>query len=45
MYRALRDWPAGGVTPRLRVLVTRDARCAGGLCACLAAAGAAVCLR
>ncbi len=44
MYRALRDWPTGRVTPRLRRVVCRCARCAGGLCACFAAAGAAVSL-
>ena len=34
MHRALRDWPAGGITPRLRRVVARDARATGGLCAC-----------
>ncbi len=37
-HRALKDWPAGGSTPRLRLLLVRDCRSAGGLCACSAAA-------
>lgn len=36
--RALKDWPSGRCTPRLRVLLVRDCRSAGGLCACPAAA-------
>ena len=31
---ALRDWPAGQLTPRLRVLSGRSARVSGGLCSC-----------
>lgn len=37
-HRALKDWPSGRFTPRLRVLLVRDCRSAGGLCACSAAA-------
>lgn len=39
-HRAHRDWPSGTVTPRLRVLLVRDSRTAGGLCSCPAAARA-----
>ncbi len=39
-HRALKDWPRGRCTPRLRVLLVRDCRCAGGLCACSGAAHA-----
>lgn len=41
-HRALRDWPAGHVTPRLQRLTTRDSRCRGGLCACPTGARAVV---
>lgn len=36
-HRALKDWPSGRFTPRLRVLLERDCRATGGLCACSAA--------
>jgi hypothetical protein len=36
-HRALKDWPTGQFTPRLRVLLVRDCRSAGGVCACSAA--------
>lgn len=39
-HRGLRDWPSGHCTPRLRALLVRDSRAAGGLCACSGAARA-----
>ncbi|MBI2325486.1 MAG: hypothetical protein HYU87_11085 [Chloroflexi bacterium] len=36
-HRALKDWPAGHFTPRLRLLLVRECRSAGGICACSAA--------
>ncbi|MBI2324863.1 MAG: hypothetical protein HYU87_07860 [Chloroflexi bacterium] len=40
-HRALRDWPSGRVTARLRFIAARVSRCAGGICSCSAAVPAA----
>jgi hypothetical protein len=40
-HRALRDWPKGRVTARLRFVIARISRCSGGLCSCSAADRAA----
>jgi hypothetical protein len=41
-HRALRDWPSGRVTARLRFITVRVSRCSGGICSCSAAVPAAV---
>ncbi len=33
-HRALRDWPTGRVTPRLRRLLERTFRSMGAICSC-----------